>query len=470
MTSWTEEQARALITDPGTLKRGQELAAPARWSNLGRTATAAWGECKGSGSQPYQTGLDLTEPAFKCSCPSRVFPCKHGAALLLLLARQPQLLNDPTPPAWLQEWLEKRQQASGKKAVKEAELPLPGADNATPAPASSDSELARQKREAQRMSRMQRGTQELEMWLVDLMRAGLAATESHPLSFWENQAARLVDNQLPGLATVVRELPDLRHQSPDWPERLLGRLGELYLLTQTFQRLPQLSDAARQAVLQLAGLNLKKEDLLATQPAVTDEWRVLSLAITEEDRLTARRCWLQGQQTGRLALLVEFSFGGQPFATALVPDGTYTGTLSFYPGLLPVRAVAGSLTFAGLSSDAAPPYSLTLPELLNAYASALALQPWLREWPVLLAGGTPVFTPAGRWVLQFAAEPPTDPAAPVSSIPKILEVPLLCDSLFGWELQAVGGGAPLTVFGEWTGRGLRPLVGWGPVVELSPTL
>ncbi|RPD45900.1 SWIM zinc finger family protein [Hymenobacter sediminis] len=470
MTSWTEEQARALITDSGTLKRGLELAAPAKWSNLGRTDTAAWGECKGSGSKPYQTGLDLTEPAFKCSCPSRVFPCKHGAGLLLLLARQPQLLSGNTPPDWLQEWLDKRQQTTTKKAAKEAQLPLPGADGATPAPASSDSELARQKREAQRMSRMQRGAGELAVWLLDLVRAGLAATDNQPLSFWENQAARLVDNQLPGLAGVVRELPTLRHQGADWPERMLARLGELYLLTQAFQRLPELPEAARQELLQLVGVNLKKEDILASEPAVADEWRVLSVDVTEEDRLTVRRCWLQGQQTGRYALVVEFSFGGQAFATALVPDGHYTGTLTFYPGLLSLRAVPGSLTFAGLTSDASPPYTTTLPELLDAYANALARQPWLREWPVLLTGGTPTFTPDGRWVLQFAASPAQDSVSPESAPPAGQEVPLLCDDLFGWELQAVGGGVPLTVFGEWTGRGLRPLVGWGAAVETSSAL
>lgn len=473
LTSWTEEQARALITDSGTLKRGLELAAPAKWSNLGRTDTAAWGECKGSGSKPYQTGLDLTEPAFKCSCPSRVFPCKHGAGLLLLLARQPQLLNGTTPPDWLQEWLDKRQQTAGKKATKEVEAaPLATADgtDAPPAPASADSELARQKREAQRMGRMQRGAGELAVWLLDLVRAGLAATDNQPLSFWENQAARLVDNQLPGLASVVRELPTLRHQGADWPERMLSRLGELYLLTQAFQRLPELPEAARQELLQLVGVNLKKEDILATEPAVPDEWRVLSVDVTEEDRLTVRRCWLQGQQTGRYALVVEFSFGGQAFVTALVPDGHYTGTLTFYPGLLSLRAVPGSLSFAGLTSDASPPYPTTLPELLDAYANALARQPWLREWPVLLTGGTPAFTPDGRWVLRFTPELAPASALPEPATPAMQEVPLLCDDLFGWELQAVGGGVPLTIFGEWTGQGLRPLVGWGAAVETSPAL
>ena len=52
MISYSEAQALTLITDPGTLKRGQELLKPAKWNNLGRTDTAAWGDCVGSGSRP----------------------------------------------------------------------------------------------------------------------------------------------------------------------------------------------------------------------------------------------------------------------------------------------------------------------------------------------------------------------------------------------------------------------------------
>ncbi|RSK33118.1 SWIM zinc finger family protein [Hymenobacter metallilatus] len=464
--TWTEEQARALITDTGTLKRGQELAAPAKWGNLGRTDTAAWGECKGSGSKPYQTGIDLTAPAFKCSCPSRVFPCKHGAGLLLLLARQPQLLSPAEPPGWLQEWLDKRQQAQEKQVAKSVDTAAAAAVD--PAAAETAAAVARQKREVQRQNRMQRGAQELEIWLVDIIRAGLAALDQQPRSYWENQAARLVDNQLPGLATVVRELPALRHQGADWPSRMLSRLGELYLLVRAFLRLPELSEDARQEVLQLVSVNLKKEDVQATQPSVTDEWRVLALATTEEDRLTVRRAWLQGQRTSCFALVVEFSFGGQAFATPLVPDGFYEGELTFYPGLLPLRAIPGQLTFQGIQpANPVPPGSGGPGQLLAAYAAALARQPWLREWPALLGGGVPVPTAEG-WVLRFPAEPSAAGMVGATSVTnRLIEIRLLCDDSFGWELRAISGGFPLTVFGEWTGQGLRPLVGWDTVAELQ---
>jgi hypothetical protein len=469
MISFTEAQAHSLITDPGTLKRGQELLKPAKWANLGRTETAAWGECAGSGSKPYLTGIDLSEPAFKCSCPSRVFPCKHGAGLLLLMARQPELLVGNTPPVWLSEWLEKRQQTQEEKAGK-ADAPASKAPKATLAielPASTNSSIsvadvatdstseASSETPAQaginvdpkRLARMAAGAEDCAAWLEDLMRAGLATIDQQPANFWESQAARLVDNQLPGLAATVRELATLRHAHADWPARLLGRLGELYLLVRAFQNLPTLSPDARPEILQQVGINIKKEDLLATATPVSDAWRVLGQFRWEEDRLTARRTWLLGRATGRPALVLEFSFGGQPFSTPFIPHGAYLGELAFYPGLLPLRAAPVSVKFDGTIPPAAVPAGQPIGQLLHDYANALARQPWLREWPATLSQVLPTPLPDSSWQLHHATEPGTLPLR-------------FTEEDFGWKLLAESGGQPITLFGEWDGRAFRPLSSW----------
>ncbi|MCI1187614.1 DUF5691 domain-containing protein [Hymenobacter sp. DH14] len=467
MISYSEAQALALITDPGTLKRGQELLKPAKWANLGRTDTSAWGECAGSGSKPYLTGIDLTEPAFKCSCPSRVFPCKHGAGLLLLMARQPELLAGTTPPAWLTEWLEKRQQTQEKKAEKpapkaakaaaavelQADEPGPGGalvGQATTADETPETALHTQPTPAvdpKRLARMTAGAEDLVAWLEDLMRAGLATLDKQPANFWESQAARLVDNQLPGLAATVRELATLRHAHADWPPRLLGRLGELFLLTRAFLNRPALGPDARAEVLQQVGVNLKKEDLLATAAPVADAWRVLGQFRWEEDRLTARRTWLLGRESGYTALVLEFSFGGQPFSTPFIPHGAYQGELAFYPGLLPLRAAPVQVKFDGTVPASAVPTGQSIGQLLDDYANALARQPWLREWPATLAPVQPTPLPDGRWLLQDATNNDTLPLRFV-------------DENMPWQLLAESGGQPLTLFGEWDGQAFRPLGNW----------
>jgi hypothetical protein len=459
MMTFTEDQAAALVTDAGTLKRGRELAGPAKWGNLGRTDTAAWGECAGSGSKPYLVGIDLSEPAFKCSCPSRVFPCKHGAGLLLLLARQPALLPAGTPPAWLAEWLDKRQAKGEEQAEKAAakitdKSPTAPAGTAEAAPEAAEAPAttaAQQKREAQRHARMQAGALDLETWLLDLLRAGLADLEKKPAAFWESQAARLVDNQLPGLAAVLRELAELPNAGPDWSSRLLGRLGEFYVLVRAFLNRAHLAPTARQDVWQQVGITPKKDDLLADPAAliVADTWLVLGQYAWEEERVTGRRSWLFGQNSGRTALVLDFAFGRQPFATALVPQGKYAGELVFYPGLLPLRAAPINLAFKGSAADATP-LGQRIAELLESYASALARQPWLRQWPAALGPVLPTPLPDGRWLLHSAAEAAEPLALPLRIV----------DEAVAWQWLAFSGGQPLTLFGEWDGQAYLPLISW----------
>ena len=444
MITYSEAQVRAFVTDPGTWQRGQQLAQLGKWARLGRSATAAWGECAGSGAKPYLTGVDLTEPAFKCSCPSRVFPCKHGAALLLLLARQTGAFPEGPPPAWLTEWLEKRQQTQGRKAEKAAPLveTVPAtAASADPGPAPGAPAAAV---DPKRLARMAAGADDLATWLEDLLRAGLATLDQQPTKFWENQAARLVDQQLPGLAASLRELTGLRHAHADWPARLLGRLGELYLLVRAFQNLPGLDSAARLDILQQVGVALKKETLLATIAPVADEWLVLGQFCWEEDRLLARRSWLLGRRTGQRALVLEFAFSGLPFATALQPGACYQGEVVFYPGRLPLRAAPVGLAYLGQLPANSVIAGQRIDQLLDSYATALACQPWLRQWPATLAGVVLVPLPDGGWLLRHPAEAAALPLQFASE-----DAP--------WQVLAESGGEPIRLFGEWDGQTLRVL-------------
>ena len=83
---YSGEQIIALAPDAASAKAGRSLATASKWQNVGQDERALWGECQGSGAKPYQTVIDLNEPAFKCSCPSRKFPCKHALGLFLHLA------------------------------------------------------------------------------------------------------------------------------------------------------------------------------------------------------------------------------------------------------------------------------------------------------------------------------------------------------------------------------------------------
>jgi hypothetical protein len=119
--SWTTEQILALAPDPASAKSGKSLATLNKWGVLGQDRQAIWGECQGSGKDPYRTQVDLSEPAFRCSCPSRKFPCKHGLGLLLLMVAQPTAVSNATPPDWVSDWIASRAKHEEKQREKQKE-------------------------------------------------------------------------------------------------------------------------------------------------------------------------------------------------------------------------------------------------------------------------------------------------------------------------------------------------------------
>src|SRR5688572_16402472 len=160
---WTVEQVLALAPDASSAKSGKDLGVARKWKTLGANDACAWGTIQGSGAKPYQTSIDFTGPAFKCTCPSRKFPCKHGLGLFLILAQQPTAITEKLPPAWTTEWLAKRSEKEEKKAAK----------NTTEAPADPEATAkaaaAAERRAEARDAKVTAGLKDLEIWLNDLV-------------------------------------------------------------------------------------------------------------------------------------------------------------------------------------------------------------------------------------------------------------------------------------------------------------
>lgn len=436
--SWTTEQVIALAPDTSSAKAGQGLATPRKWLNLGRSEMAVWGECQGSGKDPYQTQIDLSEPAFRCSCPSRKFPCKHGLGLFLILAGQPTALVEGEPPGWVSDWLASRTQRAEKKAQAAAEKAERGDAVADAA--------AQAKRAASRRERVTAGLQELELWLRDLTRGGLAHVQTQPYSFWETPASRLVDAQAPGVARLVREMGSLPAGGAGWEDRLLQRLGRLSLLLEAFKRLDDLPPEVQEDVRSVIGWTRSQEELLASE-GVRDRWAVLGQRVEDEERVRVQRTWLEGAATGRFALVLSFAAFGQALDTSLVPGTRFEGELVFYPGACPLRAVVKNRL--GPPSPVGPvDGAASLREALGGPATALAANPWLVQYPLAVGGVRPALSGSERganWHLRDYE----DRALPLS--PRFNQ---------GWQLLALSGGEPLGVFGEWDGRHLLPLAAW----------
>jgi len=441
--NYSVEQIIALAPDAASAKAGRSLATASKWQNVGQDERALWGECQGSGSKPYQTIIDLGEPAFKCSCPSRKFPCKHALGLFLLVANQPA--TNHNVPDWANEWLAKRDQQAqrkGEAAKKADEEP----DEATLARRASQ----KAKRSLDREAKVVAGLKELELWLRDLLRHGLAAAQTRSIDYWEQMAARLIDAQAPGLARRVRDLSRVTQSGEGWIEHLLAQVSAIFLLLKAYERIETLSAATQADVRTAIGWNYK-EDELPEENVVADEWSVLGQRTTGEEGLRVRRTWLWGQRTAKGALVLDFAAPGQHLALDLLPGTTVEAELIFYPSNYPLRAAVKKRANTSRLLKEIDGYA-TGEQLLMTYAGGLALNPWIEAMPAPMQ----TVVPLRRGEQWFARD----------SNASLLS--LRSDSTSGWKLLALSGGAPIMIFGEWNGRSLLPVSAWadGRHVEL----
>lgn len=319
----TEEQILTLAPDESSKKAGKDLANPSKWVSKGVNEKALWGECQGSGSKPYQTQIDLNNIAFKCSCPSRKFPCKHGLALLLLYARQTTAFNILDTPPWVADWLNKRVDKLEKKENKE-DKPI--------------DEVAQAKRKQARQLKVEDGIAELRLWITDIIRNGIASIPEKGLSMFDNMAKRMVDAQAPGLANLVRQLSEVSFFEEDWQSKFLDRLLSIYLVLEGFKNQVDLNPLLQQDIRSLVGFT-QNQDELKTHSAINDTWLILSKQVTEVDNISTERNWLYGKLTNQYALVLQFIVRGQG-AQHLLTAGMYVqAALIYYPSILPLRAI-----------------------------------------------------------------------------------------------------------------------------------
>lgn len=472
----------ALASDPASASAAQSLAHVKKWTGLGRAERAIWGLCQGSGKTPYQVRVDLSEPAFKCNCPSRKFPCKHGLALLLLFAKQAEAFTSGDEPGWVADWMKERDARANKRAEQAAR----------PADKPVDPE-AQAKRAAQRAARVRDGVAGCRVWLEDLVRRGLAAAQADAVTEWERAAARLVDAGAGGLASFVRRIPALMASGPGWDLRTVDALGRLHLLLCAAERLdtgtlpPDLATDVRTAL----GWTQQREEALAAAP-VADRWVAAGQVIEEDERFRAIRTWLVGLRTGRRALLLDFAAGDRPLERAIIPGIAFDGELAFYPSRQPLRALlksraealdAGAVLDAiytidasgtigatdaaaavAAATDAAAAHAaaghaadnaagaaaatavadITIEAGLRRYAEALAANPWIFRWPLVLSGVRPV-QEDDRWFLVDRDHH----GLPIRGS--------FAGSLDMWRLVSARAAAPMTVVVEWDGITALPI-------------
>jgi SWIM zinc finger len=443
---WSADSVLDLASDESSRRSATGLGRPAPWSGTGVAGDVLWGLCAGSGKNPYQTIVDLSGPAYKCSCPSRKFPCKHALGLLLNWANG-SVPEESAPVDFARAWLDDRR-ARAEKAAKPSAAAVPVGSPLAIDPGTVKDQAAAARRAKQRAQRVASGLAELQSWLRDQVLVGLSAASASGPGHANEIAARMVDAQAPGVAAALRELSAVPASGEGWPGRLLGEYAQLHLLARAHERLDTLPPGLAATVRSRVGYPTSRKDVLAG-PAVTDHWAVLGVRDLVDGNVPGRRVWLRGRDSGRWAMLLTFSAPGgaggwqDPDTARLRPGTELHASLHYYPGQPPMRAVAGE-RHAQPAPVAGPGAAGDAAAVLAEYAAGLTQDPWLTVWPALLTG-TPIAPARGTgWQL----------------IDRAGAALALAERESRWTLLAVSGGSPVTVAAEWHPGGLLPLTVW----------
>jgi hypothetical protein len=422
---WSIARIEQLAPDAAAVKAAHGVAKPAKWQGLGRTDSFLWGECAGSGANPYQVRVDLDAAASKCSCPSRKLPCKHALGLLLMMVGGS--VQNGTLPAYVQEWIDGRaKRADAKAARATAEEKAPDVE-------------AQARRVEKREARVEAGLQQLEAWLEDIVAGGLAAARAQPAQFWSQMAARLVDAQAPGLARRVGALSGLSVSGEDWQSRLLAGMARVQLLIDAFRQVDKLSPALAAEVRTQIGWTQPQEALLS-QDGVKDRWHVLGHRQSQDERLRVQSTWLSGMTSGRLALLLDFAVGNQPLPATYRIGQVFEAELVYFEGAPLLRALVKE-RLQGSPEVHFLPAGIDVADLQRQFAQLLAENPLLERWPAVL-GPVTLWMDGARSFLVDAvgrrvATPPT--------------------FRHGWLLTALAGGGAVKLFGQWDGGVFDPM-------------
>ncbi|MFF2888341.1 SWIM zinc finger family protein [Paenibacillus sp. NPDC057967] len=202
MNFLTEAFIDHLAPNAGAMKNGRDLVKKNSFQVLRITEDRSllFGECKGSGKQPYRCSVDFIQqesPVSRCSCPSRQFPCKHALGLMYAFA-----LGKPFEQAEIPEDIaEKREKAEKREEKKKEAESAEARGDAPPAKRKVNKSALTKKINAQ-----MEGLSLLEKLVLQTVQNGLGGIDKQTLRLLEDQAKQLGNYYIPGAQAELKEL------------------------------------------------------------------------------------------------------------------------------------------------------------------------------------------------------------------------------------------------------------------------
>lgn len=437
--SLTTDSIAELAPDQASLNAANKLMKPNKWPSLAQHGDLVWGECQGSGANPYRSVFDRSNVGYKCTCPSRKFPCKHVLALMWIYVEDQNSFGEKEVPQWVTDWLGRRRNTGAGKTKDEAKTKSSGkgSKNLSAAKQVEAVESLSPEQEAKRRAAADKrasatrqaiaaGIEELSHWLDDQIRGGLAAFMSDMNARCRTIAARLVDAKAQALASRLDELPArLMHTPSDARLHMaIQELGRIVLICRAWTLNQDDAELTR-----LVGSSESRDAVLESKDSlrVSSTWEVVGEQVTtRRDGLVSQATWLLDLAEGaRFGLLLDYfpaTLGKR--SSAFVIGEQLEASLAYYAARQPLRAVIADRkpcdSLAGLDADL-PAWPSATKQPLDVYRQTLRIAPWTSEVPLLLPSGRLAKTGAAYWwesedrMLQFPLA--GRPAEHIASMP-----------------------------------------------------
>jgi len=201
----SEQLISSVAPNATAVSNGKKISTKGGFVKLYRSAddTFYMGQCKGSGKSDYITSVDFIDensPIFRCSCPSRQFPCKHSLALLFEMAAKKTFEECEIP----QDILDKRK----KKEAKEAKAQAKEAEGSAATDESVKKASAKKSKAAKtkKIKKQLEGLKLTEDMINNLLQIGLATIGGNSTKTYTDLAKQLGDYYLSGPQLYVKQL------------------------------------------------------------------------------------------------------------------------------------------------------------------------------------------------------------------------------------------------------------------------
>ncbi len=196
MISIKEEFIEASAPNAEAAKNGRGLVLKNKFVALNHSPdeTLWFGRCQGSGKTPYLCSADFAvpeKPVYRCTCPSRQFPCKHSLGLLYAIAGGKKFVAADVP----EELAAKREKAAARVEKRKTEAEVPRKVNKSALAKKIQSQLG--------------GIDLLEKLTQDVVRLGIGNMNAKTAHELEEQARQLGNAYLPGAQTALRNYTKL---------------------------------------------------------------------------------------------------------------------------------------------------------------------------------------------------------------------------------------------------------------------